>query len=156
MVSSIMSHATPNHRRKRERPERAAPAGYSGTPLPQKLGVDGDRTVILLHAPKGFESLIRDKSGLQHIRRGDRGQADVVIWFVKKQSELKSRLSAAKQAIAEGGAIWFAWPKKASGVATDISEDVIRKVGLANGLVDYKVCAIDEVWSGLKFARRKK
>jgi hypothetical protein len=141
---------------KKKSAEPAAPAGYSGTPLPRKLGVDGDRVVILLHAPKGFENLIRDESGLQRIKRGDRGQADVVIWFVKKRSELKSRLPVAKKAIAEGGAIWFAWPKKASGVVTDITEDVIRKIGLANGLVDYKVCAIDETWSGLKFARRKK
>jgi CheY-like chemotaxis protein len=131
-------------------------SGYSGTPLPKKLGVVGDRTVILLHAPKGFEALIRAKDGTPRIRRGDRGQADVVIWFVKKSAELKSRIGAAKRAITDGGAIWIAWPKKSSGVATDLSESVVRTTGLKAGLVDYKICAIDDTWSGLKFARRKK
>jgi hypothetical protein len=130
-------------------------SGYSGTPLPKKLGVDGDRSVILLHAPKGFENLIRDRDGGLRIRRGDRGQADVVIWFAKQQAELKKRLAAAKKAIAEGGAMWIAWPKKTSGVRSDLSEDAVRAVALAAGLVDYKVCAIDDTWSGLKFARRR-
>lgn len=134
----------------------ASPTGYSGTPLPKKLGVDGDRSVILLHAPKGFEEVIRDGSGVQKIRRGDRGQADVVIWFIKSRGELEERLDAAIAAMAEGGGLWIAWPKKASGIVTDLSEDDIRDAALPKGIVDYKVCAIDATWSGLKFARRKK
>lgn len=143
-----------------EKPEKLvvprSTSGYSGTPLPKKLGVDGDRSVILLHAPKGFEALIRSKDGTSRIRRGDRGLADVVIWFVKKRNELESRIGAAKKAIAEGGAIWIVWPKKTSGVASDLSESIVRTTGLKAGLVDYKICAIDDTWSGLKFARRKK
>ena len=143
-----------------EKPERPvvprSTSGYSGTPLPKKLGVDGDRTVILLHAPKGFEGLIRAEDNTPRIRRGDRGQADVVIWFVKKRAELVSRIGAAKKAVADGGAIWIAWPKKTSGVASDLSEPIVRTTGLKAGLVDYKICAIDDTWSGLKFARRKK
>jgi len=131
-------------------------SGYSGTPLPKKLGVDGNRTVILLHAPKGFEALIRANDCTPRIRRGDHGLADVVIWFVKKRAELISRIGSAKKAIADGGSIWVAWPKKSSGVPSDLSEAVVRTTGLKAGLVDYKICAIDDTWSGLKFARRKK
>jgi len=137
---------------------KAAPptAGYSGTPLPKKMGVDGGRSVLLLRAPKGFEDQIRDPAGGQTIKRGGRGPAEVVIWFVKRRSELEEGLDAAIASMAQGGGLWVAWPKKASGVVTDVTEDVIRNAGLAKGIVDYKVCAIDATWSGLKFARRKK
>lgn len=133
-----------------------APAGYSGTPLPKKLGVDGDRSVLLMNAPMGFEDLIRDDSGMQRIKRGRSGSADVVIWFVKNRGELDDGLDRAIAAMAEGGGLWIAWPKKASGIVTDVSEDVVRETGLAAGIVDYKVCAIDATWSGHKFARRKR
>ena len=132
------------------------PAGYSGTPLPKKLGVDGDRSVLLMNAPKGFEELIRDDSGMQRIKRGGSGSADVVIWFVKNRGEMDDGLDRAIAAMAEGGGLWIAWPKKASGIVTDVSEEVVRETGLAAGIVDYKVCAIDATWSGHKFARRKR
>jgi hypothetical protein len=80
--------------------------------------------------------------------------ADLVIWFVKARAELAGRIGAAKRAMAGGGGLWICWPKKTSGVATDLSEGVVRGTVLKAGLVDYKVCAIDETWSGLKFARR--
>lgn len=128
--------------------------GYSGTPLPKKLGVDKGRSVNLLHAPKGFEALIRG-DGRSRIRKGGRAPADVVIWFVKKKAELAGRLPMAMKAMTEGGALWLAWPKKTSCVASDLSEGTVRQVALKRGLVDYKVCAIDETWSGLKFARRR-
>lgn len=134
----------------------AAPtSGYSKTPLPKKLGVDKGRSVNLLHAPKGFADLIRtDETG--PIRKGDRATADVVIWFVKSEAELRERIAVAKKAMADGGGMWIAWPKQASGVKTDLNENVVRDAGLRAGLVDYKVCAIDETWSGLKFARSQK
>ena len=134
----------------------AATAGYSGTPLPKKLGVDGERSVMLLNAPKGFEAAIDDGSGQQQIKRGGSDQADVVICFVKSKAELADQLASAIAAMAEGGGLWFAWPKKASGIVTDVTEDDIRNAALPKGIVDYKVCAIDATWSGLKFARRKK
>ena len=130
-------------------------AGYSGTPLPKKLGVDGDRTVLLMGAPDGFESMIETDKANGRIRRGGRGTADVVMLFAKTIAEFKKKLPAAKKAMADGGGLWIAWPKKASGMQTDLSEPVVRKTGLASGLVDYKICAIDDTWSGLKFARRK-
>ncbi len=129
-------------------------SGYSSTPLPKKLGADRAESVMLLHAPAGFESLIRGNDGTPRIRRGGKGQADLVIWFVTSRSELTTRIAIVKQAMADSGGLWIAWPKKASGVVTDVSEQSVRDTGLANGLVDYKVCAIDETWSGLKFARR--
>jgi Protein of unknown function (DUF3052) len=129
--------------------------GYSGTPLPKKLGADKAESVMLLHAPVGFESRIRGGDGIPRIRRGGHGQADLVIWFVTSRSELTTRIATVKKAMADGGGMWIAWPKKASGVVTDVSEQAVRDSGLANGLVDYKVCAIDETWSGLKFARTK-
>ncbi len=134
----------------------AASSGYSGTPLPKKLGVDGDRSILLLNAPKEFEATIDDGSGAQQIKRGARGQADVVICFVKSKAELADQLTSAIAAMAEGGGLWFAWPKKASGIVTDLSENDIRDAALPKGIVDYKVCAIDATWSGLKFARRRK
>lgn len=146
--------ARPNEAAKTRAP--ALTSGYSGTPLPKKLGVDGDRTVLLLNAPKGFEAIVDDGSGRQRIKRGGRGQGDVVICFVKSRAELESCVSDAIAAMAEGGGLWFAWPKKASGIVTDVTEDVIRNAALPKGIVDYKVCAIDATWSGLKFARRKK
>ena len=129
-------------------------SAYSGTPLPKKLGADKAESVMLLHAPTGFEMLICGDDGTPRIRRGGRGQADLVIWFVTSRSELTARIAVVKQSVAEGGGLWIAWPKKASGVVTDVSEQAVRDTGLANGLVDYKVCAIDETWSGLLFRTR--
>jgi hypothetical protein len=130
-------------------------SGYSGTPLPKKLGVDGGRSVLLIGAPDGFEKSICDGS-TQDVRRAGKKPADVVMLFSKSEADFTKRLPAAKSAMNEGGGLWIAWPKKASGVKTDLTENVIREHGLAAGLVDYKVCAIDATWSGLKFARAKK
>ncbi len=130
-----------------------ATAGYSKTPLPKKLGVDGDRTVLLIGAPTGFDNTIGLK---KRDPRLVRAKADVVILFVKSKAELKRSLPRALRAMALGGGLWIAWPKKSSGVVTDVSEDTVRNAGLKSGVVDYKVCAIDDTWSGLKFARRKK
>lgn len=131
-------------------------SGYSGTPLPKKLGVDTCGSVALIDAPKGFETQIAAGNSRTEIRRGARGTADLVIWFVTSEAKFRAGLKKAKQTMADGGGLWISWPKKTSGVTSDLSEGVIRTTAIANGLVDYKVCAIDATWSGLKFARSKK
>jgi len=129
-------------------------SGYSGTPLVRKLGIKADSTLALVDAPRGFR---RELPGLPKGVRVATGLAgtppDLVIWFVMSARALDVRMAAMSRAM--GAGLWVAWPKKASGVVTDVTEDVVRAAGLANGLVDYKVCAINETWSGLKFARRK-
>jgi hypothetical protein len=118
-------------------------AGYSKTPLSRKLGVDGERSVRLLCAPAGFEKVIGLKKGDRRLVSSPRSTADIVILFAQSKSELNRGLPKAHRAMAVGGGIWIAWPKKSSGVASDLSEDIVRAAGLRLGLVDYKVCAID-------------
>lgn len=130
-------------------------SGYSGTPLPKKLGADKAETIALLGAPKGFEKLISVPDGPARIRRGGRAPAELVIWFVKSQAELRRGLSTAKKSMADGAGLWACWPKKSSSIKSDLSDGFVRESLLNYGLVDYKVCAIDETWSGLKFARRR-
>ncbi len=134
----------------------ASPAGYSGTPLPKKLGINADSTVLLIEAPDGFEATLGPIESGAKLVRSSRTPADLVLLFVRSESEYVKKLPAALKKVAEGGSIWMAWPKKASGVATDLTENVIRDICLTTGFVDYKVCAIDATWSGLKFARRRK
>lgn len=135
---------------------RLAPAlaGYSGTPLPRKLGIRAGSRVVLLGAPEGFADVVGALPEGARLARGGRG--DVVVLFVRTRADLERRLPAGRRATAEGGRLWIAWPKKASGVATDVSEGVVRAAGLAGGLVDYKIAAIDPTWSGLCFARRSR
>ena len=123
-------------------------AGYSGTPLPIKLGIVPDSTVVVLGGPDDF---------LPGIARRHRlgGHADVVVAFFTARSALERRLPAMERAIFPEGGLWIAWPKRASGVATDLTEDTLREVALPRGLVDNKVCAIDETWSGLRLVWRK-
>ena len=126
-------------------------AGYSGTPLVKKLGIKPETTVALLGAPPGFRRELVDLPA--SVRLVTRAPADLVIWFVTSRKDLEAGVAAARRQMTSG--LWVAWPKKASGVVTDVTEDVVRAAGLANGLVDYKVCAVNAIWSGLKFARRK-
>ena len=128
--------------------------GYSGTPLPKKLGIKPGSVVALLGAPPGFEKTLGSLPDGAKLKRQARGRADLVMLFVKKRADL-NRLSVAKRIMVEGGSVWIAWPKKASGVATDITQNDVRKKGLCSGLVDYKIAAIDATWSGLRFAWRK-
>ena len=123
-------------------------AGYSGTPLVKKLGVKSGQALSLLNAPKESLKLFADFPRSE--KRGD-GLIDVTLEFEKSLASLKDELPRAKKQMATDGMIWVVWPKKASGVATDLNENVIREIGLKIGLVDIKVCAIDETWSGLKF-----
>ena len=135
----------------------AAPAGYSGTPLPKKLGIKPGSVVALLGAPKGFVKGTLGPLPEGTVLRDDtRAAFDVGLLFVGSKADLGKRFPAARKAMGEPCALWLCWPKKASGVETDLDENVIRDHGLLAGLVDYKVAAIDAVWSGLCFARRRK
>jgi len=127
---------------------------YSGTPLPKKLGVREGIVMALLGAPKGFEKALGDVGKSIRLQTHARGKADLIMLFVKSRVELGRRLPAAIRLMADRAALWIAWPKKASGIQSDLSEEVVRKTGLDSGLVDYKICAIDGTWSGLRFARR--
>ena len=131
------------------------PAGYSGTPLKQKLGLKDGFNVVVVNEPPGFRALLDTGPDELTFKASLRGDVDVVIAFVTEQAELRTRREQLAKAIFPDGAIWVAWPKKASKVPTDITEDTVRDVFLPHGLVDNKVCAIDETWSGLRVVWRK-
>jgi hypothetical protein len=128
--------------------------GYSGTPLPKKLGIREGSRVAVVSAPDGFVRVLDPlPSGVQ-LRTGARGRCDVVVFFVTRRAELVRRFPSFVRALERDGGLWVAWPKKTSGVATDLAFDAVQEVGLDAGLVDNKVCAIDGTWSGLRFVRR--
>ena len=130
-------------------------AGYSSTPLPRKLGLTEGMSVGFLDPPEQLPDLLGPIwAALSISSRLERHQ-DLVLVFVTSAAELARRTPALKAAIAPDGMIWVAWPKKASKIPTDVTEDVIREIVLPTGLVDVKVCAIDETWSGLKLVIRK-
>jgi len=130
-------------------------AGYSGTPLPKKLGVKGDSTVALVDAPKDFKTTLGElPAGTSIIHRADSG-AEVTLWFLGSLADLHKGIGRMSE-IAGDGRLWICWPKKASGIVTDLTQNEVRSTGLAIGLVDFKICAIDATWSGLCFTRRKK
>jgi hypothetical protein len=129
-------------------------AGYSGTPLAKKLGIKEGHTVGVINAPDDFDGLLDPLPDGAKIVGGVRSRRDVVVAFVKGRRELEQKLAAMTKAIFPDGALWVAWPKKASKVPTDVTEDVVRAVALPTGLVDNKVCAIDDTWSGLRLVVR--
>jgi hypothetical protein len=129
-------------------------AGYSGTPLVRKLGIKPHARLGLISAPEGFLSLLGELPEDVSVRSRVRGPLDVIVAFFLDRSELVCRLPALKAALDQAGGLWIAWPKRASGVATDMTEHVVRELALAAGLVDNKVCAIDETWSGLRIVYR--
>jgi hypothetical protein len=128
--------------------------GYSTSSLPKKLGVKAGRRIALMGAPDGFEERLQplDEGQLQ---TGLRGSADLILLFVESQSEFETKAAKAASGLPEGGALWIIYPKKSSGVRTDLTENGVREFLIALGLVDYKICAVDETWTGLCFARRK-
>ncbi|PYO99919.1 MAG: DUF3052 domain-containing protein [Gemmatimonadetes bacterium] len=130
-------------------------AGYSGKPLVAKLGIKAGSTIAILGAPRGYE---RTLGKLPQIKRSAKatGPLDFVQFFTTERRELERRFAALAEALTPAGMLWISWPKKASGVTTDLTEDLIRAIGLAHGLVDVKVAAVDDLWSGLKFVRRLK
>lgn len=133
-------------------------AGYSGTLLPQKLGIKEGHRVALLEAPLDFEQTLgRLPDAVTLLRHtGSKGFFNVVVLFVTSAAQLRRRFAGLARRLVPDGGLWVAWPKKASGVETDLTESVVRAVGLDAGLVDNKVCAVDEVWSGLRFVIRLK
>ncbi|TPW15448.1 MAG: hypothetical protein FD127_780 [Acidimicrobiaceae bacterium] len=134
--------------------DRTMTSGYSGTPLPKKLGIVGDAIFTVRHAPDGFAITLGD-IGDAVWQQSLLAPLDVVIAFHRQRSALATEWPKLTAAVEPDGAVWVAWPKKASGVPTDITEDVLRAQLLRTGWVDNKVCAIDEVWSGLRFVLRK-
>jgi hypothetical protein len=129
-------------------------AGYSGTPLPRKLGIrPGDR-IAVLSAPNGFVDGFAPTLPDVRLRTDARATSDVVLFFATRRSELGRRFPALAGRLEPSGGLWVAWPKRTSKVATDLTENVVREIGLAAGLVDNKVCAIDDRWSGLRFVYR--
>jgi hypothetical protein len=126
--------------------------GYSGTPLPKKLGLKEKQRVMFVGLPADVRAELRE--ALQHCEIEERGQIDFAMVFVKEQGALKVEFGRVKKLLAPAGMLWVAWPKKASGAVADLNENDVRRIGLAGGLVDVKVCAVSEVWSGLKFVRR--
>ena len=128
-------------------------AGYSGTPLVKKLGIAAGARMALVNAPRGFaQELGKLPAG---VKKAADGELDFVLLFAKDSAEMKKHLNGLARHLEPAGMLWVAWPKKASGVATDLTENVVRDVALLMGLVDVKVCAIDEIWSGLKLVVRK-
>jgi hypothetical protein len=130
-------------------------AGYSGTPLIVKLGVRGGDRVAIIDEPDHFRGLLEPLPDAVEFTTTLRGKAAVVVLFLTKRSDFERRITAAGRAIFPTGGLWIAWPKRASKVPTDMTEDVVRAVALPLGLVDNKVCAIDEVWSGLRIVWRR-
>jgi hypothetical protein len=130
-------------------------AGYSGTPLPRKLGIRPGHRLLLLDAPDGFEggTLGALPDGVEVVR-GEDGTVDVVVAFCTAAAEVERRVAELRPRMDPAAGLWIAWPKKASKVPTDVTEDVVRDIGLAAGLVDNKVCAIDATWSGLRLVIR--
>jgi hypothetical protein len=130
-----------------------AAAGYSGTPLQKKLGFKPGMTAVCLDAPDHFDELLGELEGVT-VKRSLRGHADLVMCFVTERRALERRAARLRAAVAPDGMVWVCWPKKASKVPTDMTEDVVRDVLLPTGLVDNKVAAVDETWSGLKLVVR--
>lgn len=130
-------------------------AGYSITPLPRKLGIEAGMPLVVMNPPAHFRSILGKLP--EGVRFSDRARmhSPFVQLFVTRREELEKRLPQLRLKLADNGVLWVSWPKKSAGVATDVTEDVIRDVALPLGLVDTKVCAIDETWSGLKLMIRR-
>ena len=128
-------------------------AGYSGTPLVKKLGIKPGFNIAFISAPSGYANELDLPPDVTINSRSGK-PLDFAQLFVKSEKELKERFSEYAKRLHAAGMLWVSWPKKSSGVTTDLSENIVRDIGLAAGLVDIKICAVDEVWSGLKFVFR--
>ena len=128
--------------------------GYSGTPLPKKLGIKEGFRVCLVDAPADVRAELQAELAKCEVTR--RGPLDFAMVFTKSKGALTTEFARVSEQLAPAGMLWVSWPKKTSGVATDVDENVVRAIGLAAGVVDVKVCAVTEIWSGLKFVRRLK
>ncbi len=134
---------------------RSVFAGYARTPLIAKLGITPRSVVALINAPPEFDRTLGELPAGVTIRRVARGRPDLIIWFTKTKKDLDRRIARMATLVGRGG-LWIVWPKKASELTSDLAQPTVRAVGMAVGLVDYKVCAIDAVWTGLRFSRRKR
>lgn len=130
-------------------------AAYAGTPLPKKLGIKAGSVVTLLGAPEDFEDTLGELPAGVVLQRDSPDPYGVNLWFVLSRQELEDRIEEMGD-LAMGGGLWIAWPKKASGVTSDLSQTVVRRTGLDSGLVDFRICSINATWSGLRFSRRRK
>ena len=126
-------------------------AGYSGTPLARKLGVEPQMRVAVIAGPSGFAERLEGARLSSQLR----GRFELIVCFASSRRTLEGRVPAILRAREANGRIWLAWPKRSSGIASDLDDSVVRAIGLATGLVDNKVCAIDETWSGLRFVARR-
>jgi hypothetical protein len=132
------------------------PAGYSGTPLPRKLGITEGDELVLIGAPQGFEASLGELPGVTvHSDLADVALFDVMVVFVTRRADLEAELDRLRARMAPACGLWIAWPKRASRVPTDMTEHVVRDIALPTGLVDNKVCAINEVWSALRLVIRR-
>lgn len=129
-------------------------AGYSGTPLPKKLGIKPNAVVALVDAPPDFHKTLGELPEGARLENTARGRSDLTIWFTRTRKDLERRMGQ-MSARAADAPLWIVWPKKTSTLAGDLGEPIVRQAGLAAGLVDYKVCAVDATWSGLLFRRRR-
>jgi hypothetical protein len=130
--------------------------GYSGTPLPKKLGIKAGFRVRLVDAPSEVRAELSSDLAACEIAADGKMPIDFAMVFTKSRTSLTKEFSRASKLLAPAGMLWVSWPKKSSGVATDLDENKVRDIGLAAGLVDVKVCAVTDIWSGLKFVRRVK
>lgn len=128
----------------------ATTAGYSSTPLEKKLGIREGHIIDIINPPDHYFKLFTDFPAQVKFSKNIHEKKDLIHYFVKEQSKLVKEMYVLKNQIVQNGMIWISWPKKSSKIQTDISEDLIRKIALENGLVDIKVCSIDEIWSALK------
>ena len=130
-------------------------AGYSGTPLPKKLGFKDGFRVWFVNAPQDFDEILSLPAATRVIFARTK-PLDLILFFTISAAELRRKFVATSQKLTANGMLWVCWPKKASGVETDVNENLVREIGLNAGLVDVKICAVSEVWSGLKFVYRLK
>ena len=130
--------------------------GYSGTPLPKKLGIKAGFRIHFADLPAEVRTELRDELSACEISRDCKGPFDFAMLFTKSRSALTKDFPRVAKQLTPAGMLWISWPKKSSGVATDLDENIVREIGLDAGLVDVKVCAVTEIWSGLKFVRRVK
>jgi len=131
-------------------------AGYSGTPLVKKLGIKDDARVALVNAPKDFQATLEDLPDNVKFMKSTTRSLDLILFFVSTERVLATEFTKLAARLTSNGMIWIAWPKKSSGVTTDLMFERVQRIGLDAGLVDVKICAIDDTWSGLKFVYRLK
>ena len=130
-------------------------AGYSGTPLIKKLGIKPGANVVVVNEPANYRKLLGKLPQGAHLTNRLIADLDFVHFFTTRRSELQKQLKLLRTKLSDSGTLWVSWPKKSAGVPTDVTEDIIRDVALPLGLVDTKVCAVDEIWSGLKLMIRR-